>query len=187
MQKFLVYFVNFLLNIGPQGDQVGIITFADEAQMPIALGEYNNSLDLTNAISNLSFSEGFSNLPEGLCHLRKGFKDGARPAGEAFRVAIVISEGKPNTKEKKCRDSYTNYTEEAKLLHNLQPKVSVYVIGVTENINYEVLKATASNPTCEYVTHIDDFQRPSHIENWYIYDICKRGNGIIHMQKHSTS
>ena len=151
------------------------------AQMPISLGQYNTSSDLKNAIRNVSFSGGFSNLPEGLCHLRKEFTDeerGARPAsaGEVFRVAIVISEGKPNTKKKNCRDSYTNYTEEAKLLHNLQPKVGVYVIGVTDNIKYEVLKATASNPTCEYVTHIDDFKRLYHLENWYIYDICKRGN-----------
>ena len=172
-----------LLNIGPQDDQVGIVTFADEAQMEISLGEYNTSSDLENAIRNLPFSGGFTNLPEGLCRLRKGFTDeehGARPAsaGEVFRVAIVMSDGVPNTKEKKCRDSFTNYTEEAKLLHNLQPKVGVYVIGVTDNIKYEVLKATASNPTCEYVTHIDDFKRLYHLENWYIYDICKRGNRI---------
>ena len=191
MQRFLLNFVN-LLNIGPQDDQVGIITFADMAQIAIPLDQYNTSSDLKNAISNLSFSGGFANLPEGLCHLRKGFTDeehGARPAsaGEVFRVAIVMSDGKNSTKEKKCRDSYTNYTEEAKLLHNLWPKVGVYVIGVTDDIKYEVLKATASNPTCEYVTNFDDFQRLYDIENWYIYDICKRGSGIIHVHKYSTS
>ena len=178
-----------LLNIGPQDDQVGIVTFADDAQVVFRLGQYNTSSALKNAINNLPFSGGFTNLPEGLCYLRKGFTDeehGARPAsaGEVFRAAIVMSDGIPNTKEKTCRDSYTNYTEEAKLLHNLRPKVGVHVIGVTDNIKYEVLKATASNPTCEYVTHIDDFHRLHHLENWYIYDICKRGNGIIHNVMH---
>lgn len=188
MQKFLLKFVENLKAIGPQDNQVGVIRFANDAQVFFPLDQYNTSTGLKSAIDELHlrlpYHGGNTNLAEGLCRLRKGFreKNGARSMSlrEVFRVAIIITDGKPTDRDShllnRCRDNDTTYIEEAEILRNPNYRIGTYVIGVTEDINDSVLKAIATEPTPEYITHLDDFNRlPDQRE--YIYEICKRGNG----------
>lgn len=175
VKTFLSVFVDNLTAIGPHDNQVGLITLADDAQVAFTLDQYNTSTGLINATEALQFSGGKANFAEGLCSLRKGFEEnGARPVSpEVLRVAIIISAGnagKPSNKQ--CRDDDTTHIEEAEMLRN---EVGVYVIGITDDINYEVLNAIASQPTCGYVRDIDSFHRVPDIKR-YIDDICMRGN-----------
>lgn len=152
--------------------------------MEISLNKHNTSTDLNYAIGNITYNQeeaGTTNLPEGLCHLTEEFKEGngARPlsAGEVFRVAIILFDGMPNIDIKFCRVNDTTYIEEAEILRTL-PKIGVYVIGVTDNINDEVLNAIASKPTSKYVTHLDYFSELPDAHERCVYDICKRGKGV---------
>lgn len=184
MQKFLLKFVENLKTIGPQDNQVGVIRFANSAQVLFPLDQYNTSTDLLSAIdalaNSLPYHGGNTNLAEGLCRLREGFRkeNGARSmSDEVFRVAIIITDGKPTTRNRRgphCRVNDTTYIQEAEILRNPKYKIGTYVIGVTENINDSVLRAIATEPTDEYVTHIDNFNRLPDQEE-YIYEICKRG------------
>ena len=184
VKKFLSTFVENLTAIGPQDNQVGVITFADDAQVAFRLGQYNTLNELNSSIDALSLSKGTANFAEGLCHLREGFKkeNGARPVSkEVVRAAIIISTGnvgKSNTKQ--CRVEDTTYIEEAEMLRNPEHEIDVYVIGIPDDINHKVLNAIASEPTCKNVTDINFFQRPQYIAT-YIRDICMKGNAQLYI------
>lgn len=184
VKKFISAFVENLTAIGPQDNQVGVITFADDAKVAFRLGQYNTFNEINSSIYALPLGGGKANFAEGLCHLREGFRkeNGARPVSEkVLRVAIIISAGnvgKSNTKQ--CRVDDTTYIEEAEMLHNPRHKIDVYAIGITDNINYEVLNAIASKPSCEYVTNIDAYHRLQYIAT-FIDDICRRGKPQLYL------
>lgn len=177
VKEFLLHFVK-KLRIGPQDDQVGVVTFATRADLKFPLNKYNTLTDLNDAINDIGYTGGFTNMAEGLCHLIKGFKEGngARPqsAAEVYKVAIILSDGIPNKDITECRTNATTYIEEAEQLRKLP--VRAYVIGVTNAVNESVLKSIAFQPTYEYYRHLDSFDELQDAHERYLYEICKKGN-----------
>ena len=178
VQDFVVKFVEDLRGIGAH-NQVGVITFSDYANVVFHLDKYTNESSLKDAIRNIEFSGGFTNLPEGLCRLAEGFREenGARPmSAEVFQVAIIITDGRSSDDNYvKCRDEDTTYIEERK---KIDCSVVVYVVGVTNEIDDVVLRNIASKPYDEYAKHLDSFNGLPRAEVDDLNDLCERGNEI---------
>ena len=164
------------LRIGPNDNQVGTIVFSSVGSVDFYLNQYENKLDILNHISNIIYPAGGTNTADGLCKLvRYGFADGhgARPAsGAVFRIAIVMTDGKSNQESSECQ---WNTSQAAAAVHELNPSVLVYAIGVTSSVNDEELNAIASSPN--FVTYIDSFDQ--HIiqetQESHVDEVCKRG------------
>ena len=101
MRQFEHDFVD-QLRIGPNDNQVGTIVFSNYGNVTFNLNAYNNKVDILQSILNINYPSGSTNTADGLCKLvRYGFADGhgARPtSGAVFRIAIVMTDGKSNTK-----------------------------------------------------------------------------------------
>lgn len=179
---FVVKFVEDLRGIGAH-NQVGVITFSDYANVVFHLDKYTNESSLKDAIRNIEFSGGFTNLPEGLCRLAEGFREenGARPmSAEVFQVAIIITDGRSsNDNDVQCREEDTTYIEERE---KLDCSVVVYVVGVTNEIDDVVLRNIASKPYDEYAKHLDSFNGLQRAEVDDLNDLCGRGNEITFLR-----
>ena len=133
--------------IGPEGTQVGIITFSDKAVLSFQLDEYDNIEDLRSGIANISYMRGNTATGDALSLLvSDGFSQekGARDQALGFRrVAIVITDGKSNEGEQDVKDV-------APMLSN----ITVIAIGVTNNVDeVELILIASSN-----VYTLEDFE-----------------------------
>ena len=164
------------LRVGPQDNQVGTIVFSGGGQVIFYLNTYNNGNDVFNRIQSLPYPGDSTNTADGLCKLvRYGFADGngARPAsGAVFRIAIVMTDGKSNEESSECQ---WNTLQAAEAVHELDPPVLVYVIGVTDSVNVNELNAIATSP--DFVTHISSFDPHiiQEVQESHTDEVCRRG------------
>ena len=120
------------------------------------LSTYSDKESLLEGIESIAYRGGNTNIADGLCLLLEGFKEenGARlSAGDVFRLAIVMTDGRSNEVSQRCNDSST--FEVAEQVHNFSHPILVFAIGVTNNINEEELRAIATRE--EYITYLDNF------------------------------
>ena len=176
--KMFVYdFVN-TISVGPNDNQIGVITYNSKARIIFLLNTYQNKSDTLLAIDNTTYeSSGGTNTADGICKLiRYGFNEtnGARPtSGAVFRVAVIITDGKSNRESKECKRNTT--LEAAEELHEQIPPILVFAIGVTNSVNDEELEAIATSS--DYITHISSFSASflQETQEAQRYEICTRG------------
>ena len=165
------------LTVGPQDNQVGTIVFSTASEVVFYLNTYDNSNDVLNQILAIPYPGGSTNTADGLCKLvRYGFADGngARPAsGAVFRIAIVMTDGRSNEESSECQ---WNTLQAAEAVHELDPPVLVYVIGVTDSVNVDELNAIATSP--DFVTHISSFDPHiiQEVQESHTDEVCNRGS-----------
>ena len=70
-------------------------------------------------------------------------------------------------------NDYQRTLEAAAAVHRFTPPMIVYAVGVTGNINFEELKAIASNQN--FVSTISSFDSLKDIQEQQTYDLCNRG------------
>lgn len=176
MKMFTRDFVNSL-KIGPSDNQVGVILFDNTAAVQFYLNSYSTKENILTAIESLFYQSGDTNTADGLCKLiNNGYttKNGARlSSAGVFRVAVVMTDGRSNRVSYDC--SSNNTFELAKAVHRFEPSILVYVVGVTNNVDYQELAAIATKP--DYVSNIISFDqlRLREIQEKQKYDLCNKG------------
>ena len=165
------------LTIGPDDNQVGVISFSTIARVDFFLNSYSTRSNLLTAVENIPYDDGGStNTADGLCKLiREGYttQHGARlSSASVSRLAIVMTDGKSNADSVDC--SFTTL-QAAEAVHSFEPSLLVYAIGVTSDVDLQELNAIASKP--EYALNISSFDSSllQGIQEQQTYELCNRG------------
>ena len=104
VRQFALTYVDSL-TIGPNDNRVGVITFDGSAQLDFGLGTHTNSATLSQAVRNITYSGGGTNIPAALCELHNVFSGNnseAREDASVFRVAIVLTDGQSGSSINEC-------------------------------------------------------------------------------------
>ena len=155
VQTFEYNFVKKLA-IGPNDNQVGTITFDDDADLVFKLNSHHNKRSLLRAINDMEYYRpSFTNIKDALCKVKEGFTEcnGARSQSlGVLRVAILLTDGRSNVHNSSC--GWDTIDEAAAAVHALN--ILVYVIAVGDEVNYDEIYAIAS-PIPGAVANLTDF------------------------------
>ena len=130
------------LTIGPDDDRVATVLFGGNAHERFTFSNYTCHDTLLYAVKDLKKYSIYvrrqpglqtTNTAEGLKYARTLFESDKRPSSTLLRIIIVLSDGLSNNS--------TRTIEEAKKLHNLEPPVLVYGIGVGDKVNEGEMRA----------------------------------------------
>lgn len=174
--NFTYRFVDELDIDGTMENQVGVIIFNYFAETIFNLSTFSDKGEILEAIASIPYSGGSTNTAEGLCLMLEDFGEdrGARVSEDnVFRLAIVLTDGHSNRDSPRCNHSTT--IEVAEMVHNYSDPITVFAIGVTNNVNQVELEAIASRN--EYITHLANFSgilfRRTVDEQ--TYELCEKG------------
>ena len=175
VKDFVKDFVKMdLVKIGPNDIQVGVITFSEYATLRFTLNKYQEKKELLQAIDDLPYELGSTNTADAICMLmRDGFNEtnGARPpSGTVFKVVVVVTDGVSNLYSMDCNNWTT--VEAAKALHEANPFLLVYAIGVTGVVYDKELKAIASSD--DHVKYLKNIISQETNEE-STYELCEKG------------
>ena len=155
VRQFALTYVDSL-TIGPNDNRVGVITFDSTAQLDFGLGTHTNSDTLSQAVRDITYSGGGTNIPAALCELHNvfsGTNSEAREDASVFRVAIVMTDGQSFESANTC--GFQSVAEAAAAVHALSPSVLVFGFGVGSNFNQADVEVIATDP--EFVTTAQSF------------------------------
>ena len=175
VRTFMLRFVTDM-QIGPTATQIGTIVFGTEAHILFYLNTYSSSDDLVNATRNITFDTSLqaTSTPDGLCKLiRHGLTEEhgyRRNSATVFKIAIVMSDGKSNVRSSECG---WKIVQAARAVHNLNPQVLVYAIGIGDFNDVKELQLIATDES--HYAYITEFNSLPEVQEFYEDDICRRG------------
>ena len=188
IRNFVAAISNFV-TIGPNDNLVGKILFARHANISFHVQEHTNAEDLTAAINSIVYSEipeldrTGTNIPEALDLLRTAGRPGGelrfRDDPDVTRVAVFITDGRPNTKDltgnSRAEDA-ENTEKAAARLHESGIYDQIYAIGIqgNKNINFEELSLIASDPLLVIVVQDFDAELFEELERNLTNLVCGR-------------
>ena len=132
--------------LGDQATQVGVVVFANEAEVEIRLGEFTDREQFAEAIMNVQYRATTTNTGHALELATKELQSSSRFGPELPGIIILFTDGQstnPNTT--------TAAATTAKAMG-----MQILVIGIGPSINLDELRDIASDPA-EHVFLIDDF------------------------------
>ena len=135
------------LKIGPNENQVGVITFSGNAMLRFKLNANGNTLSLQRAIQGLRYRGGSTNIPAALCALSQAFSSnssGARSDNTIFRVAILMTDGKSSTNNSPNPCGFTSVADAAAAIHGSASPITTFAFGVGSSFSYNDLQVIAS-------------------------------------------
>ena len=151
VKNYTEAFVDALIdgNSEGEGDRVGIVLFGTFGEVYLELNE-SETLDkrtLLKRISNIPYLRQWTNTADGLC---RAIEQPWRDSLSVLRLIITLTDGKSNRNSTKCGTT----TAAARLVHNNDPPLLSYAIGIA-NAREEELLTIATSP--ELIDHIDAF------------------------------
>ncbi|KAM8966281.1 collagen alpha-1(XIV) chain isoform 2-T2 [Pelodytes ibericus] len=164
--------------IGPDGTQIGIAQFSDDARTEFKLNSYNNKGSLLNAIQNIAYKGGNTKTGRAIKHVRDDlftYESGMRKG--VPKVLVVITDGR-------------SQDEVNKVAQDLQMEGhSIFAIGVAD-ADYAELVNIGSKPSQRHVFFVDDFDAFKKIEDELITFVCETATAtcpLIFLQGSSAS
>ena len=152
-KQFVLQYISNL-RIGPDDNRVGVITFSDAARLRFSFGAYSNASSLEQAVMNINYGGGGTNIPDGLCAMLNAFLSGdARTESTVFRVGIVMTDGQSNEDFNSC--GFSSVAEAANAIHNAPQQILVFAFGVGSGFNRQDVEDIASGP--EFVSAASSF------------------------------
>ena len=168
VKVFVHNFTSNLLTDVTAVNRVGVITFSNRGQVYIALNSTTKNDELLDNISNLPYNEGNTETALGLELMRQ---QEWRNEISVLRLAIVLTDGRSSNR--------TATLDAARAVHDHEPPIVVYAIGVGGNTDQDELRAISSG--IEFVTHLSSFDADvlDSTRDGYTYQICFNGMSIL--------
>ena len=138
------------LSISPDATRVGAVSFSTVGKVEFKLNQYSTQQGVVEAINRVTFAQDRTNLADGLQLAREEVFSEARVG--VVKLALLITDGKPNERE-------PDTEVQATLLRNTG--VILYAIGVTDDVDFQLLRRIASNPN--EVVRVEEFSRLSSV------------------------
>ncbi|XP_075070110.1 collagen alpha-1(XIV) chain isoform X2 [Mixophyes fleayi] len=159
--SFLFSTAGALDEIGPDGTQVGIAQFSDDARTEFKLNSYKSKPSLLAAIQKIGYKGGNTKTGRALKHVKEDLfitESGMRKG--VPRVLVVITDGR-------------SQDEAVKVASVMQLEgVSIFAIGVAD-ADYGELVNIGSKPSNRHVFFVDDFDAFKKIEDELITFVCE--------------
>ncbi len=174
VRQFVIQYVDSL-QIGPDDNRVGVITFNESAREQFSLDTHTNAASLRNAVAALPYSQGSTNIPNALCQLLRVFSADGRTDPSVFRVALVLTDGESTVTTNDC--GYTTVAEAAAALRTASQPINVFVIGVGSNVRREDLEAIASQK--QYIFSPADFSLMLCVQSVQEEQICNTSKYFV--------
>ena len=133
-------------DVAPRKTQIALIVFKKKCRLRFNFRQHYNNEDVCKAVHAIEFEKGSTNIACGLKKARKSFT--STMAGQSpgkSNIAVLITDGTHNKNKE-------NTLPEAELLKEHATVVSV---GITPQVDEELLKAIATKP--EFYTFIHNF------------------------------
>ncbi|XP_038065168.1 collagen alpha-1(XIV) chain-like [Patiria miniata] len=145
-------------DIGADKTRVGVIKYATDVTVEFNLNEYTDKALLIEAIGNIYFTGGETHTVEALETVESEaflVANGARADMNAVpRVAVVITDGR-------SQDGPAAVAVPADRAR--QRGITIFAIGVTDNVNDAELNAIANQPNDTYVFRVSSFNTMDNI------------------------
>ncbi|CAJ0965489.1 unnamed protein product, partial [Ranitomeya imitator] len=159
--RFLYSTAGAMDEIGPDGTQVGIAQYSDDARTEFKLNSYKSKESLLAAISRISYKGGNTKTGRAIKHVREDIftvESGMRKG--VPRVLVVITDGR-------------SQDEAIKIAHEMQLEgFSIFAIGVAD-ADYAELVNIGSKPSERHVFFVDNFDAFKKIEDELITFVCE--------------
>ncbi|XP_040287934.1 collagen alpha-1(XIV) chain isoform X1 [Bufo bufo] len=159
--SFLYSTAGALDEIGPDGTQVGVAQYSDDARTEIKLKSHRNKESLLAAINAISYKGGNTKTGRAIKHVREDLftvESGMRKG--VPRVLVVITDGR-------------SQDDAIKLAYEMQQEgFSIFAIGVAD-ADYAELVNIGSKPSERHVFFVDNFDAFKKIEDELITFVCE--------------
>ena len=147
MRNFVISIVN-RIDISPENVRVGLVLFADQAEVEISLGQFGNKNELVNAISRVQPISGATNLKAAMEVTAEQFeKIGADRSG-ANDIVIILTDAS-NTAPNQATEQAINR------LKRTGEGVYMIPIGVSADVQIPFLEKLVNNPSVPPSTPIN--------------------------------
>ena len=169
IKNFVHNFCETLLNYTTQS-RVGVITFSTGAVVHIPLDNSLNTSALLHTIDNLPqvASSTYTHLG-----LERMMEQKWSTDTSVLRLAIVLTDGVSHDTERT--------KSAARMVHNHEPDILVFAIGVGNTVNPEELMEIASGNNSQFLVYLDSFDPAAldSVRESYSYQICYFGNDYM--------
>ncbi|XP_053322194.1 collagen alpha-1(XIV) chain [Spea bombifrons] len=159
--RFLYSTAGALDEIGPDGTQVGIAQYSDDARTEFRLNAYKSKESLLDAIQRISYKGGNTKTGRAIKHVREDIftvESGMRKG--VPKVLVVLTDGR-------SQDDVAKISSELHL-----EGFSIFAIGVADADNGELVNI-GSKPSERHVFFVDDFDAFKKIEDELITFVCE--------------
>nr|DBA24018.1 TPA: hypothetical protein GDO54_011726 [Pyxicephalus adspersus] len=159
--RFLFSTAGAFAEIGPDGTQVGVAQYSDDARTEFKLNSHKSKESLLAAISAISYKGGNTKTGRAIKHVREDlFTAEAGMRKGVPRVLVVITDGR-------SQDETVKFANEMHL-----EGFSIFAIGVAD-ADYNELVNIGSKPSERHVFFVDDFDGFKKIEDELVTFICE--------------
>ncbi|XP_061597427.1 LOW QUALITY PROTEIN: collagen alpha-1(XIV) chain-like [Cololabis saira] len=159
--RFLYSTVGALDRIGPDGTQVAIAQFSDDARTEFKLNSYSNKERLLDAINGISYKGGNTKTGRAIQHVKENIftKEGGMRRGIP-NVLVVLTDGR-------SQDDVNKVSKEMQMEGYI-----VFAIGFAD-ADYGELVSIASKPSDRHVFFVDDLDAFQKIEEKLVTFVCE--------------
>ncbi|XP_074542763.1 collagen alpha-1(XIV) chain isoform X2 [Halichoeres trimaculatus] len=159
--RFLYSTTGALDRIGPDGTQVAIAQFSDDARTEFKLNSYNDKEQLLEAINRISYKGGNTKTGRAIQHVKQNI---FTPEGGMRRgipnVLVVLTDGR-------SQDDVNKVSKEMQMEGYI-----VFAIGFAD-ADYGELVSIASKPSDRHVFFVDDLDAFKKIEEKLVTFVCE--------------
>lgn len=153
-----------LFDIGSNKTRVGMVSFSTDVIPEFRLGENDNKEDIKKKIAGVKYQGGRTNTGDALHYVRtRTFPVGGGRRPNVPHITIVLTDGMSQN------SSYTE--QEAAAVHG--QGITVFVIGIGNQVDEKELAAIASTPTDNFMFKIDNFDALQSIKDRLAVRTCK--------------
>ena len=180
VKRFVLDFVSEL-RIGPNDNQVGVISFGDNAHLNFGLSRYRERDSLRQAVNSIVYLDESTNIPDALCKLISAYSGnaGARTGSNSvFRLAILMTDGQSNTNENSC--GFSSVADATQAVHAVRPPILLFGYGVGSNFSPQELAAIASGPEFISTSLSFDSSQVACVQSEQSDKICNKGKEHLH-------
>lgn len=159
--RFLYSTSGALDQIGPEGTQVAIAQFSDDARTEFKLNSYNDKEKLLDAINRISYKGGNTKTGRAIQHVREQiFTAEAGLRRGIPKVLVVLTDGR-------SQDDVNKVSKELQMDGYI-----VFAIGFAD-ADYGELVSIASKPSDRHVFFVDDLDAFQKIEEKLVTFVCE--------------
>ncbi|OWF49639.1 Collagen alpha-5(VI) chain [Mizuhopecten yessoensis] len=135
-------------NIGPDGVQIGMVSYSDDAHVDFNLNRYGSEAEIMSAITEVKYLTGVTYTDKAIEMMtQQSFTSGAGARDGVPKVGIIITDGV-------SRDQVR--TQE--MARNAKAQgITLFAIGVGSSIDLDELQGIASDPAPYFTFMVDDF------------------------------
>ncbi|XP_068094064.1 collagen alpha-1(XIV) chain isoform X2 [Hyperolius riggenbachi] len=176
--RFLYSTAGAFDEISPEGTQVGVAQYSDDARTEFKLNSHKSKESLLAAIQAIQYKGGNTKTGRAIKHVREDIFNAESGMRKGVpRVLVVITDGR-------SQDETMTF---AKAMH--LEGFSIFAIGVAD-ADYNELVNIGSKPSERHVFFVDDFDGFKKIENELITFVCETASATCpwaHIQGNSVT